>query len=85
MTAFAGSVVESLEFSWYSPRYEKCEIPPEQIWMITTPLTVNTKNHGEFRAGKFLAPGTSFFENAVLVENLKNAIEQSLAKIARPA
>lgn len=79
------SVVELFEFTWYSPRYEQQEIPLDQIWVITAPLFFNKKKYGEFRVGKYIAPNTPFFENAIIVENLKNTIEQSLFNIHKQA
>jgi UDP-GlcNAc:undecaprenyl-phosphate GlcNAc-1-phosphate transferase len=71
-------IVEPFEFTWYSLRYEQQEIPTDQIWTITVPLVFNEKKYGEFLAGKYIASNISFFENTIIVENLKNAIEQSL-------
>lgn len=77
VSSVTNSVVEPFEFTWYSPRYEQQEIPTDQIWTITIPLVFSEKKCGEFLAGKYIASNISFFENTLIVENLKNAIEQS--------
>lgn len=73
----------TLKFSWHSPRYEKHEIPLEQIWVLSAPLKIGDQKYGAFRAGKYLAAGASFCENTVLIENLQNAIEYALTKFGR--
>ena len=69
--------------TWYSFRYEDRRIPIDHIWTMGVPLILRKKKCGELFIGKYLDSSfsLSFFEITIIVESLKNAIEQTLLSL----
>ena len=55
------------------------------MWQISIPLSLNEQRYGELRIGKIAAPDTSLLEYLVFAEPLKCALEDTLARLARPS
>ena len=73
------------ELTWQSQRCLEPQASAAAMWQISIPLSLNEQRYGELRIGKIAAPDTSLLEYLVFAEPLKCALEDTLARLARPS